>query len=285
MKMALIYAAAFAAGFVAVSLWSFWLITHPPKIIIGTTPEGLGLKYEDIELKTEDGLKLSAWFIPTSNPQPPTTAIILIHGYPAEKADLLYLAKTLTSDFSLLLFDMRSFGQSEGRASTLGKKEMSDLGAALDFLENRGYAKIGVFGFSLGGAVAIIKAADDRRITAIAAYAPFADLKLLGYDAYKNLWILKYPLVELLSLWAKLFFDYDVATLSPEKAAALLQIPIFLFHQQADDQIPFEHAQRLQKALAQNPNAVFDFPEGGAHGYFPSDFDKTLLDFFEKSVK
>jgi len=288
----LIYIAIFVLCFIGVSLWSFWLITHPPKIIIGTTPENYGLKHENVELETEDGLKLAAWFIPTSNlpaslagGQLSTSALILTHGYPAEKADLLSLAKALSTKYSILLFDFRSFGPSEGKVSTLGKKELFDLGAALDWLENRGFKKIGIFGFSLGGAVAIMKAADDPGIAAIAAYAPFADLRLLGYDAYKNLWLLKYPLVELLSLWTKLFFDYDIAALSPEKAAAKLRIPIFLFHQKKDAQIPFEHALRLQKALSKNPNAVFDFPETGSHGDFPFDFGETLLDFFGKSLK
>jgi len=287
MRKTLIYAVVFVVGFIAVSLWSFWLITHPPKIIIGATPVDYGLKYEDVELKTEDGLKLAAWFIPLEVRAVliPTSAIILIHGYPAEKADLLPLAKILSANYSILLFDLRSFGKSEGKYTTLGKTELLDLDAALDWLENGGYNKNGIFGFSLGGAVAIMKAAEDPRIAAIAAYAPFADLKLLGYDAYKNLWILKYPLVELLSLWTKLFFDYDIAALSPEKAATRLQIPIFLFHQKQDVQIPLEHALRLKAALSQNPRAQFDFPETGSHGDFPFDFGKTLLEFFKKSLK
>ena len=280
MRKVALYFIIFVFGFVGVSLWSFWLMTHPPKIVIGTTPGNYGLNYEDIELKTEDGLKLAGWYIPQVG-----SAIILVHGYPAEKADLLPLAKILSTNYSILLFDLRSFGKSDGKYTTLGKKELWDLDVALDWLKNKGYEKIGIFGFSLGGAVAIMKAADDPRIAAVAAYAPFADLKLLGYDAYKNLWLLKYPLVELLAFWSKLFFDYDIAALSPEKAAARLQIPIFLFHQKQDAQIPFEHALKLKDALSQNPRAEFDFRETGSHGDFPFDFGQTLLKFFKKSLK
>ena len=293
MRKAAFYFVIFVFGFVGVSLWSFWLIAHPPKIVIGTTPEDYGLNYEDIELKTEDGLKLAGWYIPAqtsglgeARPEGrPTSALILIHGYPAEKADLLPFAKVLSTNYSILIFDLSSFGKSDGEYTTLGKKELLDLEAALDYLEGHDYEKIGIFGFSLGGAVAIMKAAEDPRIAAIAAYAPFVDLRLLGYGAYKNLWLLKYPLVELLSLWTKLFFDYDIAALSPEKAAARLQIPIFLFHQKQDVQIPLEHALRLKAALSQNPRAQFDFPETGSHGDFPFDFGKTLLEFFKKSLK
>ena len=232
MRKAAFYFVIFVFGFVGVSLWSFWLITHPTKIVIGTTPENYGLKYEDIELKTEDGLKLAGWYIPAqtsglgeARPEGrPTSALILIHGYPAEKADLLPFAKVLNTNYSILLFDLRSFGKSDGKYTTLGKKELLDLDAALDWLEKRlnndlvvgqPSVKIGIFGLSLGEAVAIMKAEDDPRIAAVAAYAPFTDLKLLGYDAYKNLWLPKYPLVELLAFWSKLFFDYEIAALSP----------------------------------------------------------------------
>ncbi|MEK7082488.1 MAG: alpha/beta fold hydrolase [Patescibacteria group bacterium] len=295
MFRALIYSAVFIVGFVGVSLWSFWLITHPAKIIIGAKPTDFGLEYENIELKTKDGLKLTAWFIPApksnltnfsrSQKIEPARALILIHGYPAEKADMLPLAKALNSDFPAILFDMRYFGKSEGKISTLGKKETFDLATALDFLESRGYKKIGVFGFSLGGATAIMKAAEDPRINAVAAYGSFADLKLLGLNTYQNLWILKYPLVELLSLWAKIFLDYDVVQLSPQKSAQKLNIPVLIIQSRGDEQIPFEHGLRFKDALSKNPKAEFYFLENGLHGELPPDFGKSMLEFFKKSLK
>lgn len=286
-----LYLAIFAIGFVGVSLWSFWLIIRPPKIIINSIPRDYGLEAEDLTLKTKDGLKLSAWLIPKREigneklEAGKNRALILMHGYPAEKADLLSLAKSLTSDFSLLLFDMRYFGESEGKYTTLGKKETLDLEVALDFLKNRGYYKTGVFGFSLGGSVAIMQAAEDKRIAAVAAYAPFANLKLLGYSAYKDLRILKYLLVELLSLWAKIFLDYDANSYSPETTAKTLRIPVLLIHSKEDEQISFLHAERLKKSLSQNPNAEFYFIEKGLHGDLPPDFDQHLLEFFQKSLQ
>ena len=250
MKKIVLYALIFVLGFIGVSLWSFWLIIRPPKIIINSTPENYGLKAESLTLKTKDGLNIAAWFIPKQD----TSAIILIHGYPVEKADMLPLAKSLSPNFSLLLFDMRYFGKSEGRLSTLGKGEKLDLEAALDLLESRGYKKIGAFGFSLGGATALMKS-DDPRIAAVAAYAPFSNLRQLGHESYANLWVLKYPLVELISFWTKIFLDYDIDVESPELAAKKLTKPVLIIHDKMDDQISFLHAMRLEKALAQNPKA------------------------------
>ena len=76
-----------------------------------------------------------------------------------------------------------------------------------------------MFGFSLGGAVAIMTAADDPRIRAVAAYAPFSDLKTLGRELYEWLWLAKYPFVELMTLWGRLFLGVDLGAASPRKAA------------------------------------------------------------------
>ena len=290
MKKIVLYALIFVLGFVGVSLWSFWLIVRPPKIIINLTPENYGLKPESLTLKTKDGLNIAAWLIPKQDVGSgkleieKKSALVLIHGYPAEKADMLPLAKSLTSHFSILLFDMRYFGKSEGRLSTLGKGEQLDLEAALDLLESRGYKKIGAFGFSLGGATALMKSGDPR-ISAVAAYAPFSNLRQLGYESYARLWILKYPLVELISFWTKIFLDYDIDAESPELAIRKLAKPVLIIHDKMDDQISFLHALYLEKALAQNPKAEFYFPEEGGHGNLPFDFDKRILEFFEKSLQ
>src|SRR5207247_638220 len=94
-----------------------------------------------------------------------------------------------------------------------------DLRRALDFLATRGVGAVGVFGFSLGGAVALLAAAEDPRIRAVAAYAPFADLRLLGHDLYAWLWLLKYPLVGMTRVWSRVFVGDDITAPAPVEAA------------------------------------------------------------------
>src|SRR3989338_7509723 len=95
-KRAILYIVIFAIGFLLVSLWSFYLVIRPPKIIFNRTPADYGLPSEDVILTTQDGLKLSGWFVKGSaltekRPSLETKkgmafegqkAIILIHGYP-----------------------------------------------------------------------------------------------------------------------------------------------------------------------------------------------------------
>lgn len=276
-------------GFAAVSALSLWLAVRPPRIAIPGTPELYGLPAESVTVAAEDGLKLAAWLIPrqelTPAPVAGAPALILLHGYPAEKTDMLSIAAALHPHFATLLLDMRYFGESEGRFTTLGLRERDDLMRAVAFLKERGYGSVGVFGFSLGGAVGILTAAEDSRIRAVAAYAAFADLRELGHEAYARLWILKYPLVEFMRFWSRVFFGSDLARPAPAEVAGRLSIPVLLIHSREDEQVPFRHAERLRRALAENQSAEFYFLDRGRHGELPADFDDRLAAFFSAHLR
>jgi uncharacterized protein len=287
----LAYVAVALAGLVAISVWSFWLTVRPPRLAIPGTPRDHGLPFEDLRITTDDGLHLAAWLIPRATPAAPGTtapghaaAIVLLHGYPAEKADLLPLASSLHAEFTTLLLDFRYFGQSGGRATTLGHRERFDLVRALDALSARGFTEIGVFGYSLGGAVALLGASEDPRIRAVVAYAPFSDLRVLGRDVYRSLWLAKYPLVALMTLWSRLAFGADITRPSPVMAAERLAIPVLLVASRDDEQIPFHHAERLAKALASNPRAELLVARGG-HNERADDVDRRLVEFLRTHLR
>ena len=275
MKLA-VYAAVFAGAFVAFSLLSFWLAVRPPRIAVPLAPADFGLTVEHVTITADDGVALAAWLLP----RPGAPAIVLLHGYPAEKADLLPIAAALAPRFTVLLLDQRYFGASGGRATTLGWRECHDLVRAIDFLAAREFHQVGVFGLSLGGAVTLLAAAEDPRIRAVAAYAPFADLRALGYELYGWMWYLKYPFVGLLRGWSRLFFGHDITALSPERAAAAITVPVLLVASREDEQIPFGHAERLRRALARNTRSEFVFTDRGRHGELPRGFDASLARFF-----
>jgi len=258
------------------SFAGFVFAVRPPRIAVTLRPDDYRLQVERVVIPTEDGLRLAGWYIP----RPGAPAVILLHGYPAEKADLLPIAAALAPRFTVLLLDQRYFGASGGRATTLGWRERHDLVRAIDCLAARGFHQVGVFGLSLGGAVALLAAAEDPRIRAVAAYAPFADLRALGYELYGWMWYLKYPFVGLLRGWSRLFFGHDITALSPERAAAAITVPVLLVASREDEQIPFGHAERLRRALARNTRSEFVFTDRGRHGELPRGFDASLARFF-----
>jgi len=282
MKKFRLYLAVFVIGFIGVSLWAFVIIVRPPKIILDRAPDTFNLPAENITIMTADETPLAGWFIPS--PSEKRRAVVLLHGYPAEKADMLFTAASLFPDMALLLLDLRYFGESGGEYTTLGITERRDVQRALDFLERRGYERIGIFGFSLGGAIGILTAAEDPRVDAVVSYASFSDLRTLGRESYSNLWLLKYPLVELLLLYANAVFNESPVAVSPQNAAHELEIPVFLVHTQQDEQIAFSHAERLQKALSENPLTESYFPEQGLHGELPLDFESRVKNFFLRTL-
>ncbi len=288
-KKMILYFFIFVAGFIGIGLLSAWQVTHPARIESGLTPQNFNLPFEEIALITKDGISIAGWLVPSSASPlslraaegKPAPALIILHGYPAEKGDMLSIANDLHSDFNILLIDFRYFGKSGGLFTTLGTKERLDLEVAIDFLESRGFKKVGILGFSLGGAVAILEATKDPRIAAVVSYASFADLTILGKDIYTHLPVIREVLIPLMKFWMKSLWGVD-ATFSPYKAAQNMQTPIFIIHTQLDEQISFRHAELLRDALKNNGRAEFYFPETGRHGELPADFEERVKNFFLK---
>jgi len=281
----LIYTIIFITGFVVISLLNFYMITHPSEITGNRVPSDFNLPEREVTIESSDGTRLSAWFMESPTTKSDNRALIILHGYPAERSDMLSIASRLYPDFTLLLPDARSFGKSEGSYTTLGIKERADTRTAIDFLETNGYKDIGIFGFSVGGAVGILTAAEDDRIKAVASYASFSDVETLGEDVYSNLWILKKPMVCLMLTWSKLFFKESLVDVSPVRAIKELRIPIFITHTEADEVIPFSHALRLKEASRDNENTEFYFQENELHGELPVEFYTKLKAFFDKSLR
>ena len=266
---------------IIISLWGFYSSIRPPKIISSITPRDLGMNYEDVSFETVDGLTLWGWYIPSAKKLEKT--LILLHGYPADKGNILPALAFLHDDFNLLLFDFRYLGKSEGSYSTAGAKEVEDLLAAIQFLKSRGVNDVGVWGFSMGGAVALMAIEKAPEIRAVISESSYASLAAMTFELLR-IPVLNYPIAYLVGLWAKLFLGIDVREASPADRIRNTKIPILLIHSSADAVIPFSHARLLQQALAKNPNAEFWFHEDFAHGQLASDYRSRIKDFFLKHL-
>jgi pimeloyl-ACP methyl ester carboxylesterase len=159
-----------------VSLLGVYSATHPRKRGVDITPESLGMGYENISFQTRDGLTLRGWFIPSKT----NRTIVVLHGYPFNKGNILDFAKFLHPLFQLFLFDFRAMGESDGKIATGGLKEQDDLKSALAFLRARkDVGEIGVYGFSYGASIALLAAPQEKGIKAIVADSGFSSQKLL----------------------------------------------------------------------------------------------------------
>lgn len=88
-------------------------------------PRDLGISYEEITLKTAEGLKLSCWLLPAKGN--PKGTIIHLHGVSECKIVGLPLAKRLHEHgYNVFLYDSRRHGDSEGKFCTYGFYEKHD---------------------------------------------------------------------------------------------------------------------------------------------------------------
>lgn len=268
------------AFLVLLSLFGFYNAVRPHRIISSVTPDDFGLNFEEITLKTSDNLQLSGWFIPNKNTD---KTVILLHGYPADKGNILPSLAFLAQHYNLLLFDFRYLGQSEGKYSTAGANETKDLAAAIEWLKHRGINNIGIWGFSLGGAVALMTANQHPEVKAVVSESSYANLNLMASSLYR-LPSLNQPLAWLTRMWGILLLRIDIINISPAKHAQNLRLPILIIHSRNDKIIPFSHALQIQNALRHNSKAQFWFENDLTHGQLNKNYQQKITKFFQRHL-
>jgi dipeptidyl aminopeptidase/acylaminoacyl peptidase len=228
------------------------LITRAPAYVQDVDPaRSLGLSFEEVTFATADGLRLRGWFIPADRPDAP--AIIYAHGSGNDQRSGLYLVPLLhQAGYHILLFSFRNHGRSEHRGIglTYGDGESQDVDAAVRFLrEAKGIARIGVIGYSIGAASAILSAARNPSIGAVVAIAP--------YTCTPELWSGSRPkfippFVSTIALWlASRWKGFSDAETCPVKVVRqIAPRPLLLIHGTQDRYIPYSHSQRLFEAAS-----------------------------------
>jgi dipeptidyl aminopeptidase/acylaminoacyl peptidase len=266
----------FILGFSTYVCFSY---VKPRRYISEATPANFGLvPFEDITFTTDDGIAIRGWYIPATTET--DKAIIICHGYPMDKGNVLPFCPMFHDAYNLLLFDFRGMGQSEGGFTTVGLKETKDLEAAIRYLQNRGMQKIGALGFSLGGAVIIL--ANNPHISAAIADSAYAELDMMIASVYGNFGIFKHPFVYTTRRLTQLIFGIKTSRVSPRAAAVDFKAPFLIIHGTEDSQVDVENARLLHEAC---PHAEQWLVQGADHGqahYLDSEtYEKRVLSFFQ----
>lgn len=198
-----------------ISLLNFYMTVHPTRFKTGIIPDEVNLKYENISFKTSDNLIIKGWFIHAESKTDKT--IIVCHGYPFDKNNILQAVYFLAEKYNLLLFDFRYFGESQGKYTTVGYNEKKDFFAAVEYLKERNIEKIGAMGFSLGAATILTSNSED--VKAIVADSSYADVnKMIERTYFIFPGFTKWPFVFLTRLYARIFFcNRDALVLALDK--------------------------------------------------------------------
>lgn len=123
--------------------------------------EAMMMRVEEVHFDASDGVSLAGWFIPGLPDRP---VLILCHDLGSSRSSLVNLAIALRrAGFSVLAFDFRGHGESDGGRSTLGLYEKRDVFGALEYLKTRteiDTRRVGVYGVGMGAHAAVLAAAD-----------------------------------------------------------------------------------------------------------------------------
>ncbi len=265
---------------VGVSSYAFYISVRPRRFISDANPSSFGLKYEEVSFKTEDGIILKGWFIPKEGKR---ATIVVCHGYPFDKGNILPSSLFLHKEYNLFLFDFRAMGESEGKYTTVGYHEKKDLLAAVDYLKSRGIERMGALGFSLGGAVIIMAHSSD--IKAIVSDSSYATLDLMIHSLFRHYHFLRYPFVFTVKLLSRLVLKFDTSSVSPVDTIKEVKTPILLIHGGKDSQIPVKNAYLLHKAAPKSERWIVPGADHGeAQALEPIEYERRVLEFLKKNL-
>lgn len=262
-----------------------------PRQPLLATPAQWHLPFETVAFPATDGARLEGWTIPA---EPSRPWLILCHGVGSNRADLLDIAAGLhAARFNLFLFDFRGHGGSAGRATSFGWTEQRDLEGALAYLGRQAEAPArayGVYGISMGGAVALMVAGRDERLGAVAVDSPYTTLD----DSLAIHLKLLYPLVPRQPfLWFvrftyRLRFGVWPAAASPlASASRLTHQPLLLIQGGGDARVPLSGARQLF-AAAHDPKELWVIGEANhleAYALDPPVYRRRLTAFFDSALK
>lgn len=281
MELVIKYTIYFIIFIVLLSLWGFYLALRPFKYTTNVTPANMGIKYEDVSFKTTDGITLKGWFVPSEKANAKT--ILLLHGYPADKGDILPTRLFLHKNYNLLFIDFRYLGQSGGHYSTVGVYEVKDVRAAIDYLKTRGIHELGIWGLSMGGATALMTIPNAPEVKAVIAEAPYARLDWMANNHYP-IPGLDYVIGKLFHLWGRLFLQADLSNVNPVDNAKAAEIPVLLIYSRNDQVISYEHAELMQRETKDNRNVEMIIVDDKSHDEVLPNYIEIVSEFFKKNL-
>lgn len=267
-----------------------YAILQPQKINGVNTLETKNKPYANIELETKDSINLKGYYV-KSNLDITYASIVLIHGIGGCKEHFTDLAIDLSNKgFDCWLFDNRAHGESGGQFSTYGYKEKEDISLIIDEIKrDNSESKIGVWGNSLGGAIAIQAIENDKRIRFGIIESTFTDLNQIVYD-YQKRYTYNFGLRWMCDLTlskAETIADFQASEVKPINSVKNITQPILIAHGNNDKNIKFKYGKALYENLASKDKEFVEVDKAGHYNMFEvggENHQKKLLNFLMRQV-
>ncbi|UCE85499.1 MAG: alpha/beta hydrolase [Deltaproteobacteria bacterium] len=212
---------------------------------VDLTPAELGVPAEEVFLRTADGVRIHAFYLPAPGE---TRALLFLHGNAGNASHRLPNAAALAElGTHVLLLDYRGYGRSEGSPSEAGVYADARAGLA-HLVDARGFdeRRIVAFGRSIGGAVAV-DLAQGRALAGLVLESTFSSIGDVAASIFGGL-----------PLGALVRGRFDSAA-----KIGRVRCPLLFLHGDRDRVIPIELGRRLFE-IAPDPK-VFEVLAGAGH--------------------
>src|SRR5258706_2027685 len=250
-------------------------------------PSNYGIDYEEVHFMSRDGIKVVGWWIPVDKP---ISTIVMCHGQNGSMdGDTRQMPPLHEAGFNVLMFDFRAHGRSEGESVTMGMYEKEDLLGALDYLTDvRGIKQVGVLGFSMGAATALIAAALSDRICAVVADSSFGRLKhtLIAYATSRGVpHFIAQPFVSWMLGIASVRTEGRLDQTDPTRWTVHIGPRPLFFIQGEDDRLVSMRDLDRMISLAQGPVDVWIVDNVGHRGAYnanPMEYNTRVVNWFKQ---
>ena len=233
-------------------------LTKPTRQPLDPPAASVAASYEDVSFKSTDGLLLKGWWFPVPSAD---RAVVVVHGRGANRIkssfNLQKIAQYLLANrYSVLLFDLRGHGESEGVRYSLGQYEPRDVVAAIDFAQKKAAVdrkRIAIIGESMGGGSAIMTVKADPSIGPVITDSSFAEGTTVVGEVGQNYTGLPSWFTPGIILAARIFFDLDLSSVNPVQVVRDHPERAWLFIQCEKDETVYPHHGVELKAASANP--------------------------------
>jgi len=262
-----------AAVYIGLSLLLYFRQTKyvyfPSRKVIDN-PGDIGLHFEDVLLKTQDGETISCWYVPAGSYQGSGKVVIFSHGNAGNIGDRLGTIEVFNKmGYDVMIYDYRGYGASTGVPS--------EKGTYWDALTVWNYVKgekgippekIVLFGRSLGGAISAWLA-EQVDPGALVVESSFTSAAAMARKMFP------YLPVNLICR-----FDYN-----SEERLKNVTCPVVIASSVDDEMIPFKHGEKLF-AAAREPKMFVEMRGGHNAGGLDIDasYQSRLAEFLAEHI-
>jgi fermentation-respiration switch protein FrsA (DUF1100 family) len=282
------------AAMLGVSAYIVDVLTRPKRMVnlydvYTFTPFELNLPSEEVTFDPLYGdHKVSGWYVPYTGA---TSTIVMCPGYRGKRADMLGLCAALWKEgHNILVFEYYGHGAVVGKPVTLGYREINDFMGAIDYARERApQTRLGVVGFSMGGAVSIMGSARSSQVEALVCDSAFATHKSAVAYAVRRTLHLPFAIFDWMTdilLWLRAGYRFhqveplrDVGRISPR--------PLLLIQGLKDTIVDPDDAPLLYEAAGE-PKELWLLPDADHCGAYFADravYIKKIVDFFDLHLR